>query len=587
MTQTITLFMWAYQPYFRIGLRILAERTLELLAADLRPDVLLVGALAPDAGSDHPVCIEPEDEDWDVSVFACLEERIAFLDGAHPNHNIVYGDEPSNVELPARIRSASVRDAVLERVRGLDEARGTVSFVGSAVRVAKYEVVPVLLLDRKRVAEFPALTRTKLGQFSVNRSLLECAVAEILDEGRRELQVPVPAKSLSDSFRASPEELVRKAGRNFMWVPQFAGSPTPMGGLFDAMNLVASLRYEGAEGHGRVLIARPAHPAVRGYVTFETRVPLGEPRWARKVLEMASQDVGALCDGSSLFGLGSVLPGYSATGEDLFEVVFVGDQTWDLVHAGRTLMRTRYGLPGLPKPRLDQVAFDDTFSRLFERYAGRDGQAVWDAVLTACTQRHGTMIVVVEDAAPEAARLSRQGTPITAARLSSEVIKRVTAIDGALLLDPTGTCHAIGVILDGLATAEGTPARGARYNSALRYVATRKDAATLIVIVSEDGDVTMHPRLRPRVRRTDVAAVLERLRELVKQPTEKSIHSLRRELERFRFYLDAAACYEVNRAMPIFERVFNASQRIWLVKPSFEPDARMNDSYWAPETLLG
>jgi hypothetical protein len=33
-----------------------------------------------------------------------------------------------------------------------------------------------------------------------------------------------------------------------------------------------------------------------------------------------------------------------------------------------------------------------------------------------------------------------------------------------------GRCHAVGAILDGRATADGRPARGASYNSALRYV---------------------------------------------------------------------------------------------------------------------
>ena len=64
----------------------------------------------------------------------------------------------------------------------------------------------------------------------------------------------------------------------------------------------------------------------------------------------------------------------------------------------------------------------------------------------------------------------------------------LTAIDGALLVDPDGTCTAIGVILDGRATRGGDPARGARFNSAVRYV-EGADHPCLAMVVSEEGTV--------------------------------------------------------------------------------------------------
>jgi DNA integrity scanning protein DisA with diadenylate cyclase activity len=55
-----------------------------------------------------------------------------------------------------------------------------------------------------------------------------------------------------------------------------------------------------------------------------------------------------------------------------------------------------------------------------------------------------------------------------------------------VLIDPHGTCYAIGAILDGLATEKGDSSRGSRYNSALRYVES-SDYPCLAVVVSEDG----------------------------------------------------------------------------------------------------
>jgi hypothetical protein len=56
----------------------------------------------------------------------------------------------------------------------------------------------------------------------------------------------------------------------------------------------------------------------------------------------------------------------------------------------------------------------------------------------------------------EAARLSAQATLIEPALLSPELLRQATGIDGAVLFDPDGTCHALGVILDGTATAKET-----------------------------------------------------------------------------------------------------------------------------------
>ena len=68
-------------------------------------------------------------------------------------------------------------------------------------------------------------------------------------------------------------------------------------------------------------------------------------------------------------------------------------------------------------------------------------------------------------------------------------------MDGSLLIDPHGICHAVGVILDGAAQGVGDPARGARYNSAIRYQ-SGATSPTVVVVVSEDGGVDLVPMAR-------------------------------------------------------------------------------------------
>ena len=71
MKQLIHLFMWGYQPHFASTLRHLAEDVFKELGISLKPDVLLVGVLKPDAKG-HPVCVEPEDDKWELSLFDAI-----------------------------------------------------------------------------------------------------------------------------------------------------------------------------------------------------------------------------------------------------------------------------------------------------------------------------------------------------------------------------------------------------------------------------------------------------------------------------------------------------------------------------------
>lgn len=70
-------------------------------------------------------------------------------------------------------------------------------------------------------------------------------------------------------------------------------------------------------------------------------------------------------------------------------------------------------------------------------------------------------------------------------------INLLNSIDGSVILDTDGTIHAIGAILDGEIETKGNPARGARYNSAIKYLEflKKKKISGMILIVSEDGSV--------------------------------------------------------------------------------------------------
>ncbi|MBL1822865.1 hypothetical protein ELE64_33570, partial [Klebsiella pneumoniae] len=79
----------------------------------------------------------------------------------------------------------------------------------------------------------------------------------------------------------------------------------------------------------------------------------------------------------------------------------------------------------------------------------------------------------------------------------------VSGIDGTILLDPAGLCHAIGIILDGEATDECTPSRGSRYNSGVRYVQT-SGTRRLAIVVSDDRTVDIIPQIKRLCSRSKI-----------------------------------------------------------------------------------
>lgn len=77
-------------------------------------------------------------------------------------------------------------------------------------------------------------------------------------------------------------------------------------------------------------------------------------------------------------------------------------------------------------------------------------------------------------------------------RKQAENLKRITEIDGAIMIDTSGNCHAYGVILDGECTpkSKGDMARGARLNSTKAYIEWQKSKSRdswLGIVISEDG----------------------------------------------------------------------------------------------------
>ena len=194
--------------------------------------------------------------------------------------------------------------------------------------------------------------------------------------------------------------------------------------------------------------------------------------------------------------------------------------------------------------------------------------------------------MISSGAQKEADRLKSQAIVIEPTRLTPAVTNMITAIDGAVLVDPSSICYAIGVILDGPATEKGDPSRGARYNSAIRYVEVSSHCC-LVIVVSEDGSVDMVPNLMPQIPRSAIIEAIQKLSELNKEEKfdSKTFYNTLDWLYRHRFYLLPEMCVEINRLRREIEALRDRidAPTFTPIYSDLTPNEDMNCSYFIEE----
>jgi hypothetical protein len=271
--------------------------------------------------------------------------------------------------------------------------------------------------------------------------------------------------------------------------------------------------------------------------------------------------------------LGDLSAQHDSSAQDAFWIDFIDRYHWNLRLGPRTLMRTAFGEGQLPQEPIAQPRFYDSFLRLFPGTSENDAKRMWQFLEVMAEEQHGSMIMIAADAASEAARLSRQ--VIQATLMTAELLRRASKIDGTMLVDPFGVCHALGVILDGLANERCTPSRGSRYNSAVRYPFS-STSPRMALVQSADGTTDILPLLLPRISRDLVEAKVKEL----EGATSENFHTARSFVDEKRFYLTEDQCRRVNAALDRIESMPRKDFSILITTKRLVPDPEMNDSYY-------
>jgi hypothetical protein len=582
---TIELFMWGYQRHFQISVQSNAERLFQKLDPNLEAQTFLLGLLREPAGEKHPVCLEPEDCGYRPSDFSSVREKAKLFLANDGMENVVAGERRHYDSIQFRRTGRAEASAVLSllsRTGALTKVTG--HFFSGFVAVGDYDVGIVLTLSHGEGISYYKLPKVYAPEdYHVPRSLLEAAARIFLQKCLRSLRVPQPEK-VDDVDDLIADEVIRRAGNRLTEGPTFAAHGIEgLYGLFDACNYIASLPYEGAASVGGMVIAKDNHPNVKSTLRLAKALPLSNNRAIRKLLEVTGVNRYLLSNGSNVIGFGTTIGIYDQSQADLFRVRFVGHHKWELLHDQHVLMRVSYGLPQLPMPALSESRFLSTFEIVFGKANAEYANQFYELALEACRQRHGTLLLITPEAQAETQRLVTQATVIEPLPMTVELLQNVTAIDGAVILDLQGTCHAIGAILDGVATPSGNPGRGARYNSAVRYLSALADKGIpcLAVVVSEDGTSELFPNLPRRIPRSELMEIEAAVDELLgrsKWSLDRSFRLLKW-LERHRFYLSDAFCEKANTLLRRHDGALEETGRIRIIRSPFTANPNMADVF--------
>lgn len=282
--------------------------------------------------------------------------------------------------------------------------------------------------------------------------------------------------------------------------------------LYEIINKIATLNYEKNEARGRIILIPPSlEDSLNFEITFEKKIDLTEERLIRKLVEISKKDLPLVATLKGFLGFGNFknLERLIDSPNNIYIIDFLGINDYK-VSLGKVekekehsieklgtlnvkyyfkeefLFKVFHGLPKLEKKMTSGIK--EIIEKEFENISKESSTRLVEIIKEARKQKKGTILIFIEDAFTEKERFSRQAINIRVKREILSLIHNISSIDGALLFNTNGDCCSMGLILDGIVDSKtGNPSRGARYNSALKYIENRRDNRALAVVISEDG----------------------------------------------------------------------------------------------------
>jgi len=481
------------------GLEHYARAFWATLDPQLEADVLVVAIDGSEKGN-PVVAIIPGDRGYDISLFASIPAEVRSAAEELNEHDTLHDLQAVLVLLNyALLLTRSWPIGVMRALKNENLLADKVFFASKRITIGGIDYFILLTLPEGVVRRYPTM-----GLPGRHRppdgpsSLIEAIARSLVRMGSDHLRDSIHDGHIS-FWRPDRDSILKTSSGMFMIMKNSPDARQGwMGSPLRDIDRIASLNYEAMAGRGRMLILPDGHPGLEYLIRFQRGIPLSNGRAARKALQLAAEPFAVVTRwaqpfGFELCGVARFRPVEAAAAEEYSEILFKGPHTWELHIGGQCHMIMSYGTVFLPRPAIDEERFKEV---LMAKIAGGSEEAatvIWRLAIDAlATATHGTMIVIANDAESEATRLSKQCIQIEPRQLDTDLLRAAAGIDGAILVDSDATCYAIGVILDGIASGAGDPGRGARYNSAVRYITTSAQPRMAIVI-SEDGTIDTFP----------------------------------------------------------------------------------------------
>ena len=573
MSKTIDQFMWGFQHFFRFHVEYETKRVLDEIGMSVEDALVVLVGITTEETAKHAICVEPETGPLLAEHLTQVTSRAEELYHLDPDSKMMYHPPGSGAAQQRALFLNARANAITEAIEKSGVFNHLTFFVSQSSPINGYGVHTSIGIPTDVIGNLPAFKESTVERFHAGKSLQHEVIRECLYRADKALYLPDPGTALRMLGRA--EDIITSATERFiegtLW--RTTGEPSD---LFSTLNAVASLTYERAGAKGNLTVT--SHENLKNWLTvkFKNPVRLRELRTMRKVLQLSDSNMSVLADQTYAYGLGT-----SKTAPDIVEVSITGHARWEASVNGDKFVRVTYGKATIPNQPIEFEELKD----IAERTIGNaNTKRIWEIVQAAQESGQGATIVVSKNPEAETIRLSAEGMPIQHDYLEPEEIVRLCSVDGAVMIGPDGRCYAFGVILDGVADESGDRARGARFNSAVRYQ-NMETPSSMIIVISDDGTVDLLPRLMPRVHREEVAAAVDTFCECcdAKPIDSEEFARLYERVRRLAFYLDSEQCRRVNEKheQEMDRRLESGGTKI--TGRNLQPDPRMNESYfWDP-----
>ena len=271
---------------------------------------------------------------------------------------------------------------------------------------------------------------------------------------------------------------------------------------------ISARYYESIEAEGNICFLLE-NLSERNIIVMDGSIDFSkEPKKVRKLLELTRTEISdeKLSLAFQYINGKWVLAGLLSNeiNDDCIRIHFTSHMVWELYLNDKLVVQYKYG-QYIMENRAEWKIFLDKIKKIKASKKTKisdeiNAEEVKLLVEAAKEQRHGTILVIFFEEADyikhEVERLLRVSSGYKVCsydcKLNRDKIKRLTSIDGALMIDNHGKTYGYGMILDAEKpmNVEMDSARGARFNSAKRYIASKAtECFAMAVIISEDGMV--------------------------------------------------------------------------------------------------